>query len=176
MKKPLAALTALAALVVLTACEEEPKTDSQKEGQAQTEQAFDQQSKAVPYPVDDLRDSLERRNLRERLLRQNEPDRLGYVYIVSFGKFLGYYTIEGKVSSTQSQMTTESLILKADFGGRWESQVIPAPGDDGSYGPNEDGVFFFTTEGVMVQTSSEYIYSDAPLSVANVPELNGEAP
>lgn len=173
MKKPAIALVTLLALVGFTACEDDPKTDSQKEGQKLTEQAYEQQSKAVPYPVDDLRDSLERRNLRERLLRQNEADRIGYVYILSFGKFLGYYTIKGKVSSTQSQMTTSELILKADYGEGWESQVVEAPGDDGSYGPNEDGVFFFTTEDVMVQTSSEYIYSDGPLAVANVPELNG---
>jgi len=173
MKKILAALIALTALVALTACSEEPKADSHEEGQKLTEEAFDAQSKAVPYPVKDLKDTVERRNLRERLLRFNEPDKIGYVYIISFGKFLGYYTIEGKISSTQSQMTPSDLVIKADFGEGWESQVVEAPGDDGSYGPNEDGAFFFTTEGVMVQTSSEYIYSDAPLAVANVPELNG---
>jgi len=172
MKKLVTAVVALVAAFSLTACSDTPKSTAQKEGQAQTEQAFQQQSAAVPYPVDKLKDSLERRNLRERLLRQNDPNKIGYVYILSFGRFIGYYTIKGKVSSTQSQMTTDQLVVQADFGEGWESQVVSAPGDDGSYGPNEDGVFFFTTEGAMVQVSTEYIYSDQPLAVNNVPELN----
>lgn len=158
-------------------CEDEPaQPSSQEQGQKDTEQAFEQQSKAVPYPVSDLKDSLERRNLRERLLRQNDPERIGYVYILSFGKFLGYYTIKGKVSSTQSQMTTQELVSYAcdDHLTGCQAQTLSAPGDDGSYGPNEDGVFFFTTEGAMVQVSTEYIYSDQPLAVNNVPELNSD--
>lgn len=177
MKKTAAAIAALLMLVALTACTEKtPTSNAQKEGQKQTEQAYKQQSAAVPYPADKLRDSLERRNLRERLLRQNDADKLGYVYILSFGKFIGYYTIKGKVSSTQSQMTTDQLVVKSDFGEGWESQVVSAPGDDGSYGPNEPGVFFFTTEGAMVQVSTDYIYSDQPVAVGGIPELNGAKP
>lgn len=176
MKKIAAAIAALSiALVALTACEDKPTSNAQKQGQKQTEQAFKQQSTAVPYPADLLKDSLERRNLREKLLRQNKPNQIGYVYILSFGKFLGYYTIKGKVSSNQSQMTTDNLIAKADFGEGWESQVVNAPGDDGSYGENEPGIFFFTTEGALVQVSTDYIYSDQPINVGDVPELNGPA-
>ena len=64
----------------------------QSSGQKQTEDAFAQQQAAVPYPVSELKDSLERRNVRERLLRTNEPNKLGYVYLLSFsGTPLGYY-------------------------------------------------------------------------------------
>lgn len=166
MRKTLVTIVAASALI-LTGCTDD--SSPQATGQKETEIAYKQQSAAVPYPADKLKDSLERRNLRERLLRQNEPDRIGYVYILSFGKFIGYYTIKGKVSGTQSQMTTDNLVFRK-AGGVYV--VVNAPGDDGSYGANEDGVFFFTTNGTMVQTSSEYIYSDQPLSVADVPELN----
>ncbi|HEY1176398.1 MAG TPA: hypothetical protein VGF17_09595 [Phytomonospora sp.] len=167
MKKIVVLIVAAALAATLAACT--GATKSQTEGQKLTEQAFAQQSSAVPYPADKLRDSLERRNLRERLLRQNEADRIGYVYILSFGKFIGYYTIKGKVSSTQSQMTTEDLISKpCDSCDRF---VIAGPGDDGSYGDNEPGVFFFTTNGTMVQVSTDYIYSDQPIAVGNIPEL-----
>lgn len=170
------AATVALSVVLLGACSGggESKSDSHEEGQKQTEKAFEQQSAAVPYPADDLKDSQERRNLRERLLRQNEKDRVGYVYILSFGKFLGYYTIKGKISSTQSQMTP-SDILTGDMCGSGcsEHAILEAPGDDGSYGPNEDGVFFFTTEGAMVQISTDYIYADQPIAVSDVPELNG---
>lgn len=147
------------------------KRGAQQTGQAQTEQAFAQQQAAVPYPADAMRDSLERRNLRDRLLRTNSPSKVGYVYLLSFsGQPLGYYVIKGKVSSTQSQMTTDQLVQRygADEGG---NAVVTAPGDDGSYGQNEPGEFFFTTEGAFVETSLHYLYSDQPLPL-NVPKLN----
>jgi hypothetical protein len=151
------------------ACDDN-STGAQSTGQQQTETAFVQQQAAVPYPVNQLKDSLERRNIRERLLRTNKPNAIGYVYVMSFGKVIGYYTIKGKVSSTQSQMTTEMLVEHHDssYGG---NVAVPAPGDDGSYGDNEPGIFFFCTDGQMVETNLDYIVSDAPLPI-DVPLLN----
>lgn len=166
-KRIVAGLVALIiGIFAFSACE--GQTTSQSEGQKQTEEAFKQQSEAVPYPVDDLQDSLERRNLRERLLRQNDPDRIGYVYFFPFGSDhpLGYWTIKGKVSSTQSQMTTDTIFADAPDDGTREKYPVSAPGDDGSYGENEKGVFFFTTEGAMVQVCEEcYFYSDEPVNL-----------
>lgn len=152
------------------------KPSAQKAGQQQTETAFSQQSTAVPYPVDQLRDSTERRNVRERLLRFNKPNRIGYVYIMSFGKVIGYYTIAGKISNPDSQMTTSDLVVKRGCGGGSSCLVtVTAPGDDGSYGPNEAGIFFFTTEGALVETSQDYLYSDQPIpTFADIPRLNGK--
>ena len=158
--------TALAA-VSLAACEDVPTGTAQGDGQKQTEQAFQSQSSAVPYPASELKDSLERRNLKERLLRTNKPNQQGFVYLMSFGKIIGYYPVKGKVSSTQSQMTTDSLVIDRTEG----DVVVNAPGDDGSYGPNEEGIFFFTTEGQMVTTNLDYIWSDNPISV-DVPRLD----
>lgn len=168
-------VAAVSLLVALTACETDRKETSSDKDQAQKQDSYKAQSEAVPFPKDELKDSLERRNLRERLLRQNDSDKVGYVYILSFGKFLGYYTIKGKVSSTQSQMTPRDLTDYACNDGLsgCQAQSLEAPGDDGSYGENEDGIFFFTTEGAMVQVDTEYIYSDQPVAVGNVPELNG---
>lgn len=168
MKKIIAVLLSAVLVFSLAGCKS-GKSKSQSEGQAVTEQAFDQQSKAVPYPADKLKDSLERRNIRERLLRTNDPSKIGYVYILSFSKPLGYYVIKGKVTSTQSQMTTEDLIVKpCDSCDRY---TVAGPGDDGSYGANEPGIFFFTTEGAMVTTSLDYVYSDQPIPF-DVPKLN----
>lgn len=157
-----------AAVVTVGAACGEDKQSAQGSGQALTETAFAQQQSAVPYPADQLRDSLERRNIRERLLRTNDSNKIGYVYLLSFsGEPLGYYTIKGKVSNTDSQMTTTNLVIDRQQG----DVVVDAPGDDGSYGPNESGVFFFTTENAFVTTSLHYLYSDQPLPL-NVPLLN----
>lgn len=175
MKKFYAIIAALLMVFALSSCTSDPDNNEQRQdAQELSSKALDSQVKAVPYPADQLKDSLERRNLRERLLRQNDPDKVGYVYILSFGKFLGYYTIKGKVSSTQSQMNPGDDVSGDMCGsGCSEHIVSESAGDDGSYGENEPGVFFFTTDGVMVQVSTDYIYSDEPVNVANVPELNG---
>jgi len=161
---------ALTLALVLTGCTGDDKKGAQSSGQAQTEEAFRQQSGAVPYPANELKDSLERRNLKERLLRTNNPSAIGYVYLLSFSKPLGYYTIKGKVSSTQSQMTTDNLVIDRCSGSTCPV-VVNAPGDDGSYGANEPGIFFFTTEGAMVTTDLDYVYSDQPIPF-DVPKLN----
>lgn len=175
MKKIIPLLAALLLVITLSGCETGPgATTSSDRGQKLSEESFAAQEKAVPFPAADLKDSLERRNLKERLLRQNESDRVGYVYMLSFGEFIGYYTIKGKVSSTQSQMKPSDLTDYACDDGITGCQVEikEGPGDDGSYGPNEDGVFFFTTNDVMVQTSTDYIYSDQPIAVGGIPELD----
>lgn len=168
-------VSAASAALLLTGCTgSSPKTSAQAAGQQQTETAFRQQSSAVPYPAAQLRDSLERRNIRERLLRTNNPTKIQYVYLLGMnGTYIGYYAIKGKVSSTQSQMTTAQLIQRTCKSGDCSFDVVNAPGDDGSYGDNEQGIFFFTTEGVMVTTSMDYIVSDAPLPVS-APKLNGK--
>jgi hypothetical protein len=162
--------TALLLAFTLAGCSDASDPSAQQKGQADTEQAFKQQSSAVPYPVSQLTDSLERRNIRERLLRTNKPNQIAYVYLLGdTGTYIGYYVIKGKVSSTQSQMTTDQLISWGSNSSG--SGVVNAPGDDGSYGANENGIFFFSVEGVMVETDMRYVVSDAPLNV-NATKLN----
>lgn len=163
--------------LVLTAggCDEtDQKTnDAQAQQQADTLEAFNKQKANVPYPKEQLSDPQERHNLAERLLRQNNPNKISYLYVLGgmTGKPIGYYVIKGKISSTQSQMTSSEFEL--DHGSYGQS-VVEAPGDDGSYGPNEPGIFFFTTSGVMVQTDQGYILSDQliPVGEFDVPKLN----
>lgn len=174
MKKFVAVVgTFLLLLVGVAACDKGPKKGSaQSSGQAETEEAFSQQRAAVPYPKEALKDSLERRNLKERLLRTNDPNKIGYVYLLSFsGQPLGYYTIKGKVSNTDSQMTATDSVFRYCANSSCSDHVVPAPGDDGSYGPNESGNFFFTTEGTFVETDLDFLYSDKPLPL-QVPKLN----
>lgn len=166
--KLIAAALAAGTLVALAACDDTPSTGAQQTGQSQTEQAFKQQSTAVPYPASALTDSLERRNLKERLLRYNNPSKISYIYLLSqTGGIYSYFTVKGKVSSTDSQMTTENLIETNCHSGNGCNDVpVGAPGDDGSYGANEPGVFFFTTDGVMVTWNGPYLLTDAPMKVS----------
>lgn len=174
MKTPIKlSAVVLASVVFLTACQDDKNNagDAQADGQKATQNAYSQLSKAVPYVAP--KNSLERRNLAERLKRTDNPNAIGYVYLLSFGKPLGYYTIKGKVSNPDSQLTTIDLVQYACDDGLsgCQAMTVPAPGDDGSYGPNEGGIFFFTTEGTMVTTDLDYVWSDQILPF-NVPELN----
>ena len=147
------------------------KPNWQKNDEKTSDAIATQLISAVPYPISQMKDSLERRNLRDRLLRFNKPDKIGYMYLMSFGKFVGYYVIRGKVTSSNSQMTTTAQTW--DCGGQDGGCQVPSIGDDGSFGPNEGGdrgVFFFTSTGVMVETTLDWVYSDSPLRI-EVPNL-----
>lgn len=121
---------------------------------------------STPYPSSEMTHFLERDNIKRRLLAFNKANKIGYLYVMSFGKFVGYYTVKGKVSSTQSQMTV--IEQTWDCGGDSCRFGVPSMGDDGSYGPNEGGdrgIFFFTTGGVLVETTLDWLYSDQPLHI-----------
>lgn len=143
--------------------------DSEKTSNQIAEAAF----KAVPYPLSAVQSGgfLERKNQVEKLKRFSDPNKLGYVYLLSFGKFLGYYAIKGKVSAVNSQLTNENQTWDC---GTDCSQDVASIGDDGTWGPNEggdSGKFFFTTDGTMVITDEKVVYVDKPLEIGNVPQL-----
>ena len=176
LKKTGVAAAGIALTIAVTAgsCSDEPKQSAQKSGQALTETAFAQQQTAVPYPASQMRSSLERSNLKARLLTLNSASKIGYVYLINFGKIIGYYSIKGKVSNTDSQLTTSTTVERhGDAQGG--NMAYDAPGDDGTYGPNESGNFFFTTEGVLVESDLQYLYADAPLPI-DVPRINAAGP
>jgi hypothetical protein len=165
-------LTATAGIAVLAislgACNS-PKNNSQAQGQKITEQYAQRLTSARPYPLSKMNDSDERANLAERLLRFNDPNKIGYLYeLTQNGQILGYYTVKGKVSSASSQMTPTQSIAHCD-GNSASCAVVESMGDDGSFGPNEQGIFFFTTSGVMVEWNGLWQYSDAPLHLSQKP-------
>lgn len=147
-------------------------TQLQNTSQNIKNQAETQLHNAEAYPVSQMQDSAELANLKERLLRTNSKDKIGYLYVLNnLGTPIGYYVTKGKVSSTGSQMLNEEQIDNCDdaHGNTGSAQcTISAMGDDGSYGPEEGGdrgIFFFTPSDVMIETDSDFIWSDAPLNV-----------
>ncbi len=151
-------------LVFGAAREESCEGGSNQAQQERVTEAYSQKlTTAQPYPLEEMNDSTERANLKERLLRMNNPNKIGYVYeLTNNGQVVAAYTIKGKVSSTQSQMTNTQEYV-------YSGAVVDTMSDDGSYGPNEDGVFFFTTSGTLVQWNGLYQYSDAPLQLLSKP-------
>jgi hypothetical protein len=164
-------LTAVAGMAVLAAalgaCNN--NQSSQAKGQKTTEEYSKRLTNAQPYPVDQMKDSDERANLRERLLRFNNPSKIGYLAeLTQNGQVMAYFTVKGKVSSMGSQLTP-SQNINAHYSG---DPVTESMGDDGSYGVEECasmGVFFFDTNGVMHEWCGQWAYSDAPMNLRQPP-------
>ena len=133
-----------------------------------------QQSQPTPTDIDY---SLERYNLirraywvngqREKALSLPCPVEkpLGYVVLMLEGVgVVGNYVIDGKVSSLNSFLTPDSEYYEYSAGetskkNNWLADV------DGSYGENDNGIFFFTTDGKYIEWAGTYIYSDIPYIV-----------
>lgn len=114
----------------------------------------------------DTKDSLELKNLEKKRELEDDPNAIRYVYIMSYATIIGYYVAEGKISSSGSQIAPETELVS-----RWsEGFVVESAKDDGSYGEGDPGIFFFTTEGAMIETSADYITSTVPFEI-DVPRL-----
>lgn len=159
MKKKLATITASAIVLAaaLTGCTNQAIEDR-----------IDKQNETT------LESSLGIDNQEERLQREEDPNAIRYVYLLAKldGSVLGYYTIQGKVSPAGTQLAPEQEII------RWNGEMIGVDSakDDGTYGDSDSGSFFFTTEGVLIETTLDYIQSDAPIAFyGDSPRLNEAA-
>lgn len=105
-------------------------------------------------------------------------------YIVLFGEsgtVIGSFVVDGKVSSLNSFLTPDSQYYEINGGGSYDNE-----GDysyknnwladvDGSYGENDNGIFFFTPDGKYIEWTGTYLYSDIPFEVENpVITIKGE--
>jgi hypothetical protein len=175
----LSTLTALICLVTVAACTG-ASGNQVSGGNTQSENTYTEFNRAVPYPYTAAApsDPLERENLAARLKMYNSAGDTNYVYIFAWGSPtpIGYYVIKGKVSSTGSQMTATQITSNC---GNQGGCVLDAIGDDGSYGPEEggqNGVFFFTATGTLVETDQPFVVSSQPIKLyVDVPQLDAPA-
>ena len=101
---------------------------------------------------------------------------LGYIVLLTeSGSTVGSFVVDGKVSSLNSFLSPDSEFYEKDLGYRssntatskavydfsnkWIADV------DGSYGENDTGIFFFTTDGKYIEWTGTYLYSDIPFIV-----------
>lgn len=121
-----------------------------------------------------LKDSLSRQNQEERLKREEDASQVRYVYILAplTGNAIGYYTVNGKVSSAGVQNAPEQDLIQIYSGSTYYE--VDSAKDDGTYGPSETGFFFFTTENVLIEIEGlAYVQSDAPIRLfIDAPLLN----
>ena len=122
--------------------------------------------------------SMERDNLLKKATFESQKGVIGYVALIGpLGQLVAYYTIQGKVSSLNSLLTTPQQVQcpNADTASNWTPDApcvtVDSPDLDCSYGPNPTGIFFFTTSGQYVEWSGMYLYSNEPISYTTQPLL-----
>lgn len=162
---------------------EDCSTDTSNQNTFMMEQAsteVNQRTLEVAEPLPKLQDSTERAQLIKRLQLFNDPNKISYIYLLSYGKVMAFYTIKGKVSSINSILTDPTQLINPYYGGEscdgkgsGDCQQVPSPDLDGSYGANgpEGTIFFFTTGGVYVEWHGDYMMSDQPLQLSTPPEM-----
>jgi len=130
---------------------------------------FEAQKKNDPLPT--LSDSLERANIIKHLERNNQADRVRFIYLMNdVGGVYAFYTIKGKVTSTGAQLTpTDSIVDPC--GSSYCPEVVQGPTDDGSFGGDEGGVYFFTDTGLEVQWNGKWLMFDEPMKINGTPTL-----
>ena len=181
MKKTLCLAVIVCLMFALCACDVEAAqhngtVQDTKATQAVTANLAENQ----PTPTD-IEYSLERYNLIKRAYWVNGQREkanalpcqiakpLGYIVLFTeSGSVVGSFIVDGKVSSLNSFLTPDSEWYEQEYwsGGYsyngandWLADV------DGSYGENDSGIFFFTTDGKYIEWTGTYLYSDIPFIV-----------
>lgn len=130
--------------------------------------------KNAPYPEAQLGNPLDRKNLSERLVRNNDPNKISYLYLISAleGKPYAYFVLKGKLTSTEASMLpTDAIIDACSKGTEYCPEVVQGGGDDGTNGENEKAVFGFTDTGVMITLKTDnWIQLDQPMKL-KVPNI-----
>lgn len=186
LKPVLLVLMLLCVCLAFVGCAELPIDASSDDRAAQQEVAATLADRQ-PTPTD-IDYSNERENLIKRAYWVNgqREKALAYAsgadkplgYIVLFtdnGATVGRYVVDGKVSSLNSYLTPESEYAELVYNGEgriftndWLADV------DGSYGVNDNGIFFFTPDGNYFEWTGTYLYTDMPVEISD-PILKTEA-
>ncbi|HFI0683544.1 TPA: hypothetical protein ACGO44_000030 [Streptococcus suis] len=176
-KKILTIALTLTSLLTLAACDDNTSTSSYEDKQS-TLTLADIFSDEQPTPTD-INYSLERYNLIRRAYWVNGqrekavqlPSKIekpmGYILLMNSSAVVGTFTVDGKVSSLNSFLTPDSEYYEFVSGSDFTHENEWLPDVDGSYGENDNGIFFFTVDGKYIEWTGEYLYSDIPFDVTN---------
>ena len=185
IKKLLSVITIVVMVFLLTTGCDIEDTDTQKDV-SNTLEIGDKLVKAQPTPTD-IDYSLERYNLikraywvngmrdKARALPSPIADMLlGYIVLLTeSGSVVGRFVVDGKVTSLNSYLTPDSQYYEcggdycSSSGSFMNGENNWLPDVDGSYGENDKGIFFFTTDGKYIEWTGTYLYSDIPFDVSN---------
>ncbi len=173
-RRSIAALMAalIAIMLLLTGCEDVPPSGS-KQNIKDTQTVTDELTAAQNTPTD-INYSLERYNLIRRaywvngqrekanMLPCSVEKPLGYIVLFAGNTAVGRFVVDGKVSSLNSYLSPNYIEAYHSNGAVINTELADV---DGSYGENDNGIFFFTPDGKYIEWTGEYLYSDIPFVI-----------
>lgn len=117
--------------------------------------------------------SLERENIKRRVEFINQPNRIGYLYLVSDnGQLIKEVQVLGKASSLNSYITPmEELTYGRVDGYGSELYVAEAADLDGTWGTRPEGIFWFTPDGAYQEWNGMFFYSSERMTFTTQPLL-----
>lgn len=177
-------ISILLAAIIFTATLSSCVNSGTRQDEANTVAAANNLQSNQPTPTD-IDYSLERYNLIRRAYWVNgqrekastlpcQIERpLGYIVLFSANTVVGRFIVDGKVSSLNSFLTpnyqyfTQCMDDDGTVGSGNVALSVPRElaDIDGSYGENDNGIFFFTPDGKYIEWTGEYLYSDIPFEV-----------
>ena len=104
-------------------------------------------------------------NIKKRLELTSNPGQIGFILLLNeAGQPTMYASVRGKITSGSKRLTSPDGVKRTDCGSGYVCDtIVNAPSDEGTYGSSDPYVYFWTTEGQYIQTTSKYIYSDKPI-------------
>lgn len=89
---------------------------------------------------------------------------LGYIVLFTeSGSVIGSFCVDGKVTSLNSYLSPDSEYYEYCSGSSYNNEWLADV--DGSFGENDNGIFFFTPDGKYIEWTGTYLYSDIPFIV-----------
>lgn len=177
MKKVLLMILSLIMILGLVACDYEAPA-VERSSYEQSIKANEESAKAIMAndTLPKVTRSLERENIKRRIEFLNQPDNVGYLYLISDnGQLIREIQVLGKVSSLNSYLTPMEEIQVIDIGtlsaSAREAVTTQAPDLDGTYGENDNGIFWFDMNDVYGEWNGLYQYSSQRMTFTSQPLL-----
>ena len=150
-----------------TACNSSVPTDSAEQIAARKKVAS-ARSLMIKQPGAQIRYSMDRKLLNQKLIRFNDPSKLTYLYVFMNNGQTLEMTIVGKMASSSKRLAPTKKLIRLNRGSntgldfKWED----LPDEMGVYGESSgSGKLALTTFGTMLEVGGffSYLYSEVPL-------------
>lgn len=149
-KLAIGAVVSALAITTLAGCEEPTEIEKQEQAKVKNAMTLFQQTK-----VPKINKSLERENIRQRILVSNDANTLQWIYPMSAGRVIGRFPVKGKVTSGSKRLTSsQNYVMNQGY--------TEAPDEMGAYGSSSPYIFWFDPAGQIYQWQGDYFVSPVP--------------
>lgn len=109
-------------------------------------------------------------NIKNRRILFGKPGLIGYVVFLNYsGQPIMYMTVQGKCTSSGKKLEDNFREMSMDRGEYRGTELVPGPGEDGTYGQSDSYIYCRGADGRYIQWNGNYLYSDKPFDLTIKP-------